>query len=112
LPQSDYIHFGESDEEQHVDKRARLDAPAPNDAASDAETAWALGFTPTTITAEEEDLLPVDGDEGVYTRVRCRYVSAGTLQQHCCRTLPAQAVTPAGLQDVAGATFMAQPASL
>ena len=40
-----------------------------SDATLDAETAWALGFTPATLTAEEEDLLPGDADEGVYCRV-------------------------------------------
>ncbi len=52
-------------------KRARHEAPAPSDTALDAETAWALGFTPTTITTEEEEVLPADGDEGIYTRVLC-----------------------------------------
>ncbi len=69
MPQSDYVELGDSDEELRAEKRARLDAPAPSDATLDAETAWALGFTPTTVTTEEEDLLPADGDEGVYTRV-------------------------------------------
>jgi hypothetical protein len=41
-----------------------------SDATIDAETAWALGFTPGTLTAEEEDLLPGDADEGVYCRVQ------------------------------------------
>jgi hypothetical protein len=44
--------------------------PDCSDTTLDAETAWALGFTPATLTAEEEDLLPGDADEGVYCRVR------------------------------------------
>lgn len=59
-------------EQQPAGKRARLDTSvqATSDAQLDAETAWALGFTPTTLTTEEEDLLPPDSDEIVYCRVR------------------------------------------
>lgn len=74
---ADYVEFEVSDddepqEQQPAGKRARLDisVQATSDAQLDVETAWALGFTPTTLTTEEEDLLPPDSDEIVYCRVR------------------------------------------
>ena len=51
-------------------KRARMPpAHLQSDSAVDAETAWAVGFTPGAVTTEEEDLLPIDADESIYTKV-------------------------------------------
>lgn len=61
----------EDDEESLLPatKRRRTDTVDTSDGVLDAETAWAIGFTPQSITTEEESLLPVRGDEDVYTKV-------------------------------------------
>ncbi len=51
-------------------KRRHIDNVETSDGVLDAETAWAIGFTPQSITTEEESLLPVRADEDVYTKVR------------------------------------------
>ena len=45
------------------------DALSDFDVALDQSTAWALGFTPDAVTAEEEDLLPPGSNEDVYVTV-------------------------------------------
>lgn len=105
--QTDYVDFDVSDDEepeQPASKRVRLDTGAQtSDATLDAETAWALGFTPATLTTEEEDLLPADSDEGVYCRVgvyTCQRIRA-LLTHHRNHVIMCQDSALTGLWTVA-----------
>ena len=50
-------------------QRSGDDSAADFDVELDQSTAWALGFTPDAVTAEEEDLLPPGSQEAVYVTV-------------------------------------------
>lgn len=68
---AEQLQFEDDEEAANLaSKRRRIDEIDSSDGVLDAETAWAIGFTPHSMTSEEEDLLPVGADEGVYTSVR------------------------------------------
>ena len=73
-PQDEYaerLQFEDEDAEALLPaaKRRRTETVDTSDGVLDAETAWAIGFTPQAVTTEEESLLPVRADEDVYTKV-------------------------------------------
>ena len=54
-------------------QRSMEDSLDDVDVALDRTTAWALGFTPEDVTAEEEDLLPPGSKEDIYVTVNPRF---------------------------------------
>jgi hypothetical protein len=92
LVQDEYaeqLQFEDDEEAANLaSKRRRIDEIDSSDGVLDAETAWAIGFTPHSMTSEEEDLLPVGADEGVYTSVMIPPFRHLCLPSSSCGTPP------------------------
>lgn len=86
------LQFEEEEEETTTPaaKRQRTDNVDTSDGVLDAETAWAIGFTPHSVTSEEEDLLPLGADEGVYTKACLTAFDGHTIWSEQSMPLPSR----------------------